>query len=350
MEADVKHIISRYPYSKFKILEAAFLSTAPPGVVPAGICVKPIRNSPGVDSGLFTNGFEMVMVGWTPPGSTPNGGSTPSALHVFDVTQYVPPPPPPAPPDGPPLPLPPSAAAAQQSVLAEYVELDPLSTWIQFRYYDDTTEFEYAFIDIQTFKYLAGEDSNVFYEKNALNQPLHPVTNAAFVPETERGILLSRAFITLHDGAEYKRFRSLRVYPFPEPRLPLNAAGRNSLAFYISPPCPPYWWDQGVAGSATSTGGGSGDSGTSNMMMVSAKQTTNPPQTIDDCNCVINHIDKIALHTQLIDSGFISKEPPPVYKVRIWPWIVLAILLVLLAIIGIVEIARGDVFWNAKSD
>ncbi len=336
LEADVKHIVALYPYSKFKILREAFLITAPSGVELAGLCIKPIRDSPEVDSGLFTNGFEIVMVGWNPPGSGTGGQTTPGTLHMLHASNYVPPAPNPDDPDGT---VPPTAAAVRQNSLTNHVELDSLGGWIQFRYYDDTTEFEYAFIDIQTFEYLAGETSNQFYNKNASDEPINPATNATFNPETQRGILLSRAFITMHDGTEYKRFRGLRMYPHPEPKIPLDAAGRNSLAYYIGSTCPPYWYDEGIVPTADGAGE---DMNTQPPVMLLTKQVTNPPPKKEDCNYVINHINKVALHAELVKQGLVSKEPPPVYKVRIWPWILLAALLILLAIIGIIDVVRDS--------
>ncbi len=318
MEATVKHLETVYPLAKYEKAKDAFAKKHGLANL-AGLCFFPDRVDDAV-FGNYTNIFKVVLVKWT---SAPAGPIT-----FYQVDEYL-------------LDAASTGTALASDFSADLLDIDNLSGWDEFRFYNDTGEFEYAFIDRQTFEYLAS--ASVFYSGGV------PSGFQSGFPN--RGLLVSRAFITMQGGTagnNYQKFRALRMAPYPEPPLPTDAAGRASIAYYIGPPCPPYWHDDGTASSATGSSGGGGSLAGPAPIMFSTEQTSNTPP-LNDCNCIVNQINKVELHKQLREHGLISNEPPPIYKMRIWPWIVLAILIFLFAVIGVVELIRGDTFLGLKN-
>ena len=52
----------------------------------------------------------------------------------------------------------------------------------------------------------------------------------------------------------------------------------------------------------------------------------------------------LALHDKLIESGHIDRDPAPVYRFKKWPWIIVMVILLLLAVLGVIAVVKGNVF------
>jgi hypothetical protein len=93
-----------------------------------------------------------------------------------------------------------------------------------------TREFDLAFLDLNSYEFLANEDN--YYASAAIPDPL------------TRKILIERSFLTIADqpvnGESTLYYRSLICRPFPIPEQ-LDYASRAAVTFTYPPHCPPYW-------------------------------------------------------------------------------------------------------------
>ncbi len=350
MEATVKHLVSVYPYSKFLTLKQAFIdfhspNNLPDGVTLAGLCIKPVRTPSLGDSGNYTDTFEVVAIGWGEPVVDPANitVATPGPISLFNIVDYAnqkftnnadP-----------------NKLSVLDSVKMASTGVFEVSALHKLRYYDKTAEFEYVFIDIQTFEYLAKSDSNLFYVKKS-GQLFVSEESTTPIQTSDRGLLLSRAFMVMKEDTaangttvvndiSYKRYRTLRFAPFPEPKME-SSESRPSLAYYLGPACPPFWRNTGAEEFEV-------DSSASGMIELRAmsisignQQLNDDSLNISDCNCVVNKIDMAELHQKLISEGIVNKkfDKNEVYNFKWWPWILLGLGILTLVAFGVTDIVQ----------
>lgn len=323
-ESTVKHLKGWFPYSQFLTMRAAFIykinnDPAFAGIDPelrpilGGICFRAISTGDAVLGG-FSNGFEAILVGWQPVVSAP------STIYFFRADTALPLTGADSATAGYALPLNPNAA----------ISADTLDGFTLFRNYDGTSELEYAFIDIVTFEYLAKPTNMGFYNTNALGQFLNPNTSSPFTdPNTQRGLSLSRSFISLWEGSGYSKYRALRMAPYPEPALPEGDPNRPSIAYYLGPVCPPRWRNVGSAVNIPPAEGAAAPEAMADRAIVlptDEKQQGGSGKDQKNCVCVTNEINMVQFHEEAIKQGIISKELPPPYKFPLWRWVLAGIL------------------------
>ncbi|MCC7246414.1 MAG: hypothetical protein IT269_12095 [Saprospiraceae bacterium] len=175
-------------------------------------------------------------------------------------------------------------------------------TWRDLAFnYDLTREFDYVFIDLQTYLYLSR--GTAFYD----TATAATLTGSEF--SITRGIHVARCAYSLpvlnNDRVSYVNFRTLNMYPHPKPAATNLEASRDDLAYYLGATCPPYWKDMGVAEAAPATEG-------SRVMRAVAQPSPNNQQNPLDNERV--HISMPDLHTALYEAGYISKEPAPQFS------------------------------------
>ena len=352
MEATVKHLVSIYPYPKFVTLKKAFEdfhapNAKPDGVTLAGVCIKPLRTNLGGNGGNYTDDFEVVPIGWGVPvvDNLNSSIATPGPISFFNVVDYAnlkfPTP----------TPNTPDANSKQQlldCVKMSSTSVIEVSALHKLRYYDRTSEFEYVFIDVQTLEYLAKDDSNSFYVvKNG--QLFTSADSLTPIQTSDRGLLLSRAFMVMKEDTtangttvvsdiSYKRYRTLRFAPYPEPKME-NTESRPSIAYYLGPPCPPYWRNTGAEEFVVETN----DSGFAfRAISFPGGNQQEDPAKIKDCNCVVNKINMTELHNRLIAEGIIREnfDKKEVFRFRWWPWMLLALAVLALTILGAVDFVQ----------
>ena len=323
-ESTVKHLKGWFPYSQFLTMRAAFFykinnDPAFAGIDPelrpilGGICFRAISTGDAVLGG-FSNGFEAILVGWQPV----TGG--PSTIYFFKSSIALAPPASESATAGYTLPLNPNAIISTEN----------LDGFTLFRNYDGTSEIEYAFIDIVTFEYLAKPTNMGFYNTNSSGQFLNPNTSSPFTdPNTQRGLSLSRAFMSFREGTEYVKYRNLRMAPYPEPALPDGDPSRPSIAYYMGAACPPRWRSVGSAVVIPPPTGAVAPEMASERAIVlptGEEQTGGEGKDKKNCVCVANEINMVEFHDEAIKQGVISKEPPVPYRFPRWPWVLAAIL------------------------
>jgi hypothetical protein len=349
MEATVKHLVSVYPYSRFVTLKQAFEdyhNSTGRSVQLAGVCIKPTRSS-----GNFTDNFEVVPIGWGTPVVDPLDSSiaTPGPISFFNIVTYA----------ESKFPVPVSSAdEPSKKLLLDCVKMlntnsDEVSALDKLRFYDKTAEFEYVFIDVQTLEYFAKDDSNGFYVvKNG--QLYASMESTTHFQTSDRGLLLSRAFKIMKDDTSvdgtsvlsdviYKRYRTLRFAPYPEPKME-STETRPSLAYYLGPACPPRWRNSGeeVFDAEDDTDGGSFRLASRSAVMATMPIQGNNTVEIEDCNCVVNKISMTQLHESLIDAGIIKEQfdKGDVYRFPRWPWIILGVVILALVSLGVVDLVQ----------
>lgn len=209
-------------------------------------------------------------------------------------------------------------------------------TWRDLAFnYDLTREFDYVFIDLQTYLYLSR--GTAFYDAATAATHAHS-ENAA-----TRGIHIARCAYSLpvlkDNRVSYVNFRTLNMYPYPKPAANNLEASRDDLAYYLGATCPPYWRDMGVA-EATSAGG---TGGTSRVMRAMSQPSPNSQQNPPNDDRV--HISMPDLHTALYEAGYISKEPAPQFSFldRLRRQLIRAFILV--ALLG--ALIAGLITWGA---
>lgn len=352
MEATVKHLVSVYPYSKFVTLKAAFEAfhtSIGKSVQLAGVCIKPVRTAAGGAAGNYTDNFEVVPIGWGTPVVDPLDASvaTPGPISFFNIVTYA-------------ESLFPGTVSGADAVskqqLLDCVKMsstnsDEVSALDKLRFYDKTAEFEYVFIDIQTLEYFAKDDSNGFYVVKG-GQLYASMDSTTPFQTADRGLLLSRAFKVMKDDTAadgtsilsdvvYKRYRTLRFAPYPEPKME-NTETRPSLAYYLGPACPPFWRNMGVEEFEVDDDSTGSSFRSLSAPVKSPQGSQAPSEDIEDCNCVINKINMTKLHKALIDEGVIKQnyDKDEVFRFRWWPWILIGLGVLSLAILGITDLIQ----------
>lgn len=331
-EATVKHLVAVYSFQKYTDIKTLFEATYGANSL-AGLCFTPVRTGEAATAGNYQNAVKATFVRWVPPATASDVSqiSFVSDDNAGSISPTEEPDP-----------------ELLEKFKADMIEVDNLSGWDLFRHYHDVSEVEYAFIDKSTFEYLAS--ANTFYPGGT------PIGFVAGFPS--RGLLLSRAFVTLQGGSagnSYKKFRAMRMAPYPEPQLSTSPT-RPSIAYHLGPICPPYWDNTGDDEIGAAGGGSTGGSEAvappvterSAVPEIKAQTGGDPIKGSKDCNCVVNKINMATLHHELIKAGIISETPPPPYRFRLWPWILLLLLAVLLMVFGGVKAVqsiskKGDV-------
>ncbi|MEI6411146.1 MAG: hypothetical protein WCR52_17290 [Bacteroidota bacterium] len=325
-ESSVRHIVGFYSYADYLLLKKQYLNKPNASEANiAGLCFQMKRISPGG----FNDSIKVLLVDWIPP----SAGGAPDAIGFTDAET-----------------VPAIPGTASRPVIKE---LSVISAFDTIQHYQNTREFDYVFIDIATFLYFAAPTSNSFYRKDPNNgKYFHPVqpssasSSPVYINDSDRGLMLARATFTLRTENGFERFRTLRMYPGPEPTLSATEANRPAISYMLGPACPPIWRDMGndplvVAASAPAPASGI------------APVTHSLSPKFDDsiggqpsCDCVSNNIDMLALHHKLIESGHVDKEPAPVFRKRLWPYILLLIILLILSIFGAIALSKGLHFKN----
>ncbi len=313
-ESSVRHIVGFYPFSRFITLQQEFVNRGGDAERIAGLCFKMIRTAPGG----FNDTLKALLVLWTPP----SAGGAPDAIDFFDADAVSP-----------------ASAAARPDILT----LSVIGTLDIVQNYQGTREFDYVFIDLVTFLYFSNANSNSFYQLHSPNNYIHPVqpTSLSSTPAfinlaTERGLLLTRAVFTLRTSAGYEKFRTLRLCPAPEPSLSPTEANRPAISYMIGAACPPVWRDLGneVLNISESTEA-------RERITHMDKQVVDPKQGSEKCDCVSNNISMLALHQKLVEQGLIDKDPAPVFRIKLWPWILAALIALIFAVLGIITVVKG---------
>jgi hypothetical protein len=278
-----------------------------PGAPPfAGLCVAPRKNAEGNTDGLIfvTVGFGMTAVGadelkmFTHPGlmslTMDEGVGERDASYPIDLFQAA--------------------------VPSTETGISGLSRFFD---YNRTREFDYAFIDATVLDYFLNTTA-IYPEGTNLDNRGIKMERALVIFDTDR-IRPSSIFFSKNESGVY---RTLKFTPVPEPLLSAEYTARAAIAYYISPPCPPFWFI------GTNT-----DSISPVEFSFPAQQL--PPE--NRCNCPIYNIDRRDFVKQLTDMGLMPKEPYPLYTMRRWPYIVLGIVALLLFVFGAITLTRWGI-------
>jgi hypothetical protein len=319
IESKTYYLDGVFPYSDYITLRNAFEKLYPLSSL-AGLCFTTIKAMPTATT-FYSTGIKVMLVRFDPtapavdelkflnvddPGLgalfaskdsaiTDSGASLVSTLNI----------------------------AAKKSVSP----LNYIDWWNDTLYYHKTNEFEYCFIDRDTFEYLADKDNLEFYTKDTTGgATVYRDKYSNIVNPATRGIHFSRAFMTMEKSTRiYGDYRSLKFRPHPEPAL-VGYDSRPSIAYYMGPTCPPIWSN---GGDGTSTI----DAAPPPMEMMAARQSINPPK--DPCTC--NAMDMVKLHQALKDAGEIGEDMGPAYRQNFTP-ITMATLLSVFFIIAAVAL------------
>lgn len=191
--------------------------------------------------------------------------------------------------------------------------------WYTTKRYNDTTEFDYVFLDIEMYRYLSG--SPEFYNVPGNTTPPNP---------NQRGLFVTRATYTLPiqqpGQPRYQTFRTLNFAPNPQPVQNLDGFDVNDIAYYLGPTCPPWWRDTGIT--TTATPQGDTTNGRVQRKALSAEAPP-PPETEAICDC--GRINRVELFNRLKEGGYITENVQPL---RTWPAFIIRIL-IWLGIIGL---------------
>jgi hypothetical protein len=106
-----------------------------------------------------------------------------------------------------------------------------------------TAEFELAFIDFNTCKYLC--DSNAYYYRTPEGGfTTDSSATAVRIVDSERAVFITRAVSIFKDGVtgieRFGSFNTILAKPYPEPVI-VDANLPGAVAYTINPSCPPYW-------------------------------------------------------------------------------------------------------------
>ena len=303
-------------YSDYVKLREAF-NRLYPGELPVGLCITTTKAMPTATT-FYSTGIKVMLVRFV-PGGTPgvaainfldvDNANTINALNrpnlsAADNNTYI---------------------TGLQTAAKKSVGVDFIDWWNDTLYYHKTNEFEYCFIDRNTFEYFASSSEMAFYKAGTSIGTYLDKTDAVINPLT-RGVHFSRAFITMEKSNRiYGDYRTLKLRPHPEPVLQVYDS-RPSIAYYLGPPCPPFWSNDG----ATTTTSSAAPPPSPSM----ARQVVTPPP---DKDCTCNEINMTALHEALKKEEIISADLGPAYRVNFTPIIVataLSFLFIVLAIIA----------------
>lgn len=302
IESKTYYLDGFFLFSDYILLRDAFVKLYPLSEL-VGLCITTIKSMP-TPTTFFSTGIKVMLVRYV-PGTTPavdeikfldvDDAATVTSLKSGSKSEaenntYI--------------------SSLQSAAKKAVSPLTPIDWWNDTLYYHDTNEFEYCFIDRQTFEYLASPTEMGFYRLDGTtyrdkNNQVVLANNAS------RGIYFSRAFITMEiSNRFYDSYRSLKIRPYPEPALQVYDS-RPSTAYYLGPACPPFWSHDGAA--------------VTDAVMsadVSARQSVAPPG--DDCTC--NKVNMAALHKALKDTKVIGEDMGPAYRVNFRP-IIIAVML-----------------------
>lgn len=310
-ESQAYYLDGTFLYSQYEKLLEAF-QVLYPGEKPVGLCITPAKVIFDNMTRFYSNGIKVMLVRFQPAAINtqpdelvifdventdtlqditdalvqlrPAGGGTEAAPPVIDVNGLIN-----------------FAKIATNPLVA-------ISFWNDYFYFNATSEFEYAFIDLDTFEYLAKPDNMEFYRKQTVSGVDHYYdVNNSEVTAPVRGIHFSRAVITLEVGPrQYKDFRTLKLRPGPEPAL-VEFDSRPSTAYYLTPTCPPYWRNTGGGGTTTGL-----------MMAATPVEARQSRQVVftgpDDCTC--NKVNMVLLHSALKDAKIIGENQNMPYRVN----------------------------------
>lgn len=287
-----------------------------PEETPVGLCIVPVKLPDASMTTYHSIGIKVMLVRFDPAA---NPSTVPDPMVLFDAEKQstrdslqaildaaVLSAPPGAPPPPPVIDL---ATFASKAIVTVGTPT-PISVWNDYLYYNQTMEFEYAFIDLDTFEYLA----------NPLRKEYYLGSGTTFVDkegkevkEIERGLHFSRAFLTMELAPKnYKLFRTLKLRPSPEPAM-VEFDSRPSVAYYITQVCPPPWYQ---ARSTAVSSSGSGDT-----EAIAFRQSVAPPK--DDCKC--NKMDFVLLHKLLKKEKYIGENTNAPYDAGFKPYLILLV-------------------------
>jgi len=259
---------------------------------PDGIIFLPDRNivsTSGSDVRFFTQGLKILLVRLVP---TPG---LPDAIEIY-------------PPMAPPATLQSVPATVSNTVnLNNFFSLltSGFRDWSSLLFnYQNSQEFDYAFLDWATFKYLS--EYSGFY--------------AAGQVVTSRGLHYTRSAVSLplvvNGNLEYVNFRTLKFAPYPLPDPLNNNMGREDIAHHIGQSCPPSWWD-----TVDNTANPPAPSDTELETSVAPVQHQDPKFNKDEFSG--QRIRAFDLYTALNKAGYIGNR---VKKITFWPQVVIWLL------------------------
>lgn len=292
-----------------------------PGQTPVGLCVVPYKTIDSDMTHFQSTGIKVMLVRFDP---AVNPSTDPDAMVLFDAEKAetlaalkvkldeaaaaVPADAFPAPPVI-------NLATFSSNAIVGVANLTPISVWNDYLYYNQTMEFEYTFIDLDTFEYLSNPARKEYYLKSGtsfLDKDNHAVV------DSERGLHFSRAFLTMEMAPRnYKLFRTLKFRPHPEPAM-VEFDSRPSIAYYIAQVCPPPWYQaKSVADTADNESAAVNSADT-----LSARQFVAPPK--DDCTC--NKMDFVRLHKLLKAEKYIGENTNRPYDAGFRPYLILLVI------------------------
>ncbi len=178
--------------------------------------------------------------------------------------------------------------------------------WNTTKRINDTREFDYTFLDIDTYLYFTQNG-----QFDTADQTKAPT-----------GLFATRANYTLPlkqtalGQPEYITFRTLNFTPFPLPTTTASVPNRNDIAYYIGPTCPP-WWRYEIE--ATNQGIITGK-----IVPPLAMSRQADPQPSEN-----KKFDTLALRESLLAAGYIYEGHEPI---KLWGPFLIRVLLNLLLI------------------
>ena len=260
-----------------------------------GICLAPLPRS-GTDS--TTTGFRIVIVGHKPDDSLLMYSSSElSAMNSDAATAAG------APPEGGAEGAPASTQVVfDPNIFLTSVSSQPVMAPLDRLFYNGTTEFEFAFIDIHILDYFL--ESNVFYLPGTT---VGTWTDNNSQPVANRGIRIERALVQFNrpltalltgsSAQNLNTYRTLKVQPAPEPVLLSNQTRMAAMAYYIIPTCPPFWRAQNTVNL--------------NESLRVARATIAPIQANGEnkeCVAPVFRISQEDLRNQLVEKGYIDRK------------------------------------------
>jgi hypothetical protein len=320
IESKTNYLDGVFPYSDYLLLRDAFTALYPLEDL-VGLCITPIKAMP-TPTTFFSTGIKVMLVRYV-------SGPSVEEINFLDVDQITES----ASASRSPAPAPVASIAQLQAAAKKAVSpLTPIDWWNDTLYYHKTNEFEYCFIDRDTFEYLASDENMEFYKHDGTNYKDKEGNN---VIPADRGIHFSRAFMTLEVGDRiYDDFRTLKFRPHPEPAL-VEYDSRPSVAYYLGPPCPPFWTHDGTSAES--------EIAVASMAMTARQSIEHPPK--DGCTC--NKINTRLLHQALKKQGIIPEDLGPAYRNNLTPIVVTTAISFLLLVSAVILQYSGK---NVEAD
>jgi hypothetical protein len=203
-----------------------------------------------------------------------------------------------------------------------FTTLREVSLWSRILDYDRTREFDFAFIDSAILDYMMVEVG--FYRTGTdISTRGIQIERALTIFSTERERSLSNFFSITESGV----YRSLKITPYPTPNLASDYDSRSSTAYAIIPTCPPFW---------------RGSTSTSSGVEAMARSIEANSEVLNSlggaCSCALFSINRQDLVQKLIQMNVIPADKRPLYRIKKWPFILLALLIATLSVLGSREI------------